>query len=59
MLSKFIIGLCKNCNTARNNKNYIIHKALILLQNDMLGMRNIYPADIDMCIVGTLEQFRF
>ena len=35
-----------------------IHKAF-LLQNDMLGMRNIYLSDIDMCIVGTLEQFRF
>ena len=37
----------------------IIHNALFLLWNNISNMRNSLLADIDVCIVGTLEQFRF
>ena len=39
--------------------NGIIHNALFLLWNNISNMRNSLLADIDVCIVGTLEQFRF
>ena len=42
-----------------HHMNGIIHNALFLLWNNISNMRNSLLADIDVCIVGTLEQFRF
>ena len=42
-----------------HHMNGIIHNALFLLWNNISNMRNSLLAENDVCIVGTLEQFRF